>query len=197
MTRLVTRLSLAIAVLALAGCAATYNYNGKHFDNEQGFHAAIEADRVNSLEAIRPHATPLTKKRLIVALPSEQAIYDENARRHTALRGSPPMGIAVEQNRNLSKANHTIMMTMFQALQKRGVYPSIEIREQPTLAVSLEPSAEYDVMWYSEPSQGTGQYFYASAKHGRQVFAFDRSSPTVAGRNAAFVDAVQLLAIRD
>ena len=65
------------------------------------------------------------------------------------------------------------------------------------MITSLEPSKEYDVIYYTEPSVGSGQYFYASIKHGKQIFSFDRSQTGPDGKVKAFVEAIQALAIRE
>jgi hypothetical protein len=67
----------------------------------------------------------------------------------------------------------------------------------PAMSVSLEPSSDTDVLYYTEPSQGTGQWFYATTKHGKQIFAYDRSGAGSTAKVHAFIDAVQALAIRE
>lgn len=185
------------AMAALSGCTSFYLLDGKKYDSEQAFQQAVETNRQEALLSIQPLQEPLTKKRLIVALPSEQALYDENARRHQAAMGRAISGLEVDQNRNLSKANFKMNKVWFEAVQKRGIYPSMELRETNSLVNSLEPAPDYDVMYYTEPSVGTGQYFYASAKHGKQVFAYDRSKPGVNAQVQSFVEAVQAFAVRD
>lgn len=183
--------------LALSGCAATYTLGTKKFDNEQAFQAAVENERAQALSQVQKLPAPLTKKKLIAALPSEQALYAENSRRHTAVTGKPLMGIGIEQNNNMSKFAYKMTKVFFDGVQKRGIYSSVEIRDMPSMAVSIEPSQEYDVLYFTEPSAGSGQYFYASAKHGKQVFAYDRSGEGVTAKVNAFIEAAQVQAIKE
>ena len=194
MIKFITTVGLA---LILSGCAATYTLGTKKFDNEQAFQAAVEDERNQALSQVQKLPEPLTKKKLIAALPSEQAIYAENSRRHTATTGKPLMGAGIELYTNLSKSAYKLTKVFFEGVQKRGIYSSIEIRDMMSMAVSIEPSQEYDVLYFTEPSVGSGQYFYASAKHGKQVFAYDRSGEGVTAKVNAFIEAAQVQAIKD
>ena len=107
------------------------------------------------------------------------------------------MGIGIEQNNNMSKFAYKMTKVFFDGVQKRGIYSSVEIRDMPSMAVSIEPSQEYDVLYFTEPSVGSGQYFYASAKHGKQVFAYDRSGEGVTAKVNAFIEAAQVQAIKE
>lgn len=183
--------------LLISGCVSTYIFEGKKYDNEQAFQTAVEDDRARAILQVSALQEPLTKKKLIAALPSEQALYAENSRRHTAATGNQLMGLAAEQNTNLSKAGYKLMRVYFEGVQKRGIYTNVEIRDMPNIIVSIEPSSDYDVLYYTEPSIGSGQFFYSSVKHGRQIFSFDRSGEGVAGKVKAFVEATQVQAIKE
>ncbi|MBB6557350.1 hypothetical protein HNP48_000014 [Acidovorax soli] len=190
-------LMLAAAVL-LSGCAAnTYTLNQKQYSGEKAFHTAVSADVAESLASVTPLAAPLTKKRLIVAFPSQQAAFEETGRRHAAIAGREASGVQLELYKNLSIANNRLTRVFFEAIQKKGIYSSIEIRELPSVVISIEPSVDYDVLYYTEAAANSGQYFYASAKHGKQVFAYDRSGVTSAAKVSAFIDAAQAQAIRE
>lgn len=191
--------SLAVIFLAasLSGCAANYFLDGKKYNDEVSFQNAVESQRSNGVNQVTQLPAPLTKKKLIAALPSEETLYAENARRHAASTGTPLTGIGLEQNRNMSKFAYKLTKVFYEGLQKRGIYPEVTIKDMPSMAISLEPSAEYDVIYMTEPSVGSGQYFYASVKHGKQVFAYDRSSVGIDAKVNAFIDAAQALAIRE
>jgi hypothetical protein len=189
---------IIVAVLFfVSGCASHYFLDGKKYDDEEVFQTAVEAKRQVALDSIQPLSAPLTKKRLIVAIPSEQTIFAENSRRHQASTGQELRGVGIDQNRNLSKANFKMNKIWFEAIQKKKIFSSVEIRETDTPVNSLEPSPEYDVMYFSEPAIGAGQYFYSSTKHGKQVFAYDQSQPGTTARVASFIAAVQALAVRE
>lgn len=188
--------TLAIALL-LAGCVSTYTFEGKKYENERDFQVAIDAEKSSALDKVKPYNKPITNRKLIAALPGEQAFYSENAKRHKAITGKDIMGLAVEQNTNLSKANYKMIRIFFEGVAKKGIYSSVDIKDMPGVTVSIEPSEDYDVIYFTEPSVGSGQIFYSSVKHGKQVFAYDRSGSGVAAKLDAFIEAVQALAIRD
>lgn len=188
--------ALVITVL-LTGCASKYTMEGKVYANDKEFQAAVDLEVSSALNQVKPYGKPLTKKKLVAALPSEQAIFAENAKRHKAATGREIMGLATEQNTNLSRAAYKMTRVFYEGAEKKGIYSSFEIKDMPTMTVSIEPSDDYDVIYFTEPGVGSGQYFYASAKHGKQVFAYDRSGVGVIPKVNAFVDAIQSLAIRE
>lgn len=194
MIKLVTTLGF---IIALSGCVSTYTLDGKKYDNETTFQAAVENERSGAISQVQPLQIPLTKKKLIAALPSEQAIYTENSRRHISTNSRPLMGIGIEQNANLSKSTYKMIRVLFEGVQKRAIYSSVEIRDIPSMAISLEPSPDYDVLYYTEPGVGTGQLFYSSVKHGKQIFAYDRSKEGITAKVNSFIEAVQVQAIKD
>lgn len=186
-----------IFITTLSGCASHYFLGGKKYENEESFQAAVEESRTTVLNQVQALPAPLTKKSLVVSIPSEQTHYAENLRRHHAAHGSEASGLALDQIRNISKSNFKLTKVFYEAVQKRGIYSSVTINETQSAVNSLEPSNEYDVMYLTVPGVGAEQTFYASAKHGKQVFAYDRSGTTPTEKVNAFIDAVQALAIRE
>ena len=189
--------ALVLAALTLTGCAATYTLDGNKYDSSASFQNAVEAQRANAIASVKKLPQPLNTKKLIAALPSEQTLLEENIRRVTKNNGTSPSGITMELIINLTKSNYKLSKVFYEAVQARGIYSEVEIRDMPSMAISLEPSKDYDVIYYTEPALNTGQYFYASAKHGKQIFAFDRSVVGIEAKTNAFIEAVQAQAIKD
>jgi hypothetical protein len=52
-------------------------------------------------------------------------------------------------------------------------------------------------VFYYETGLGSANWFYATQKSGKQILAVDRTAPTISGKVQAFVEAVQLQAIKD
>lgn len=189
-------IGLSLTIL-LSGCAAFYTLEGVRYENATSFQQAVDKHYNDTLAQVTPLAKPLTNKKLIATFPSEAAIYAENVKRFTALQGHAPIGLAIEQITNLSRSNYRLSMVALYALKKRGIYSDVLINDSPSVINSLEPSKDYDVLYYTEPSQGSGQYFYASVKYGKQVFASDRSGNSILAKVNAFIDAAQAVAIRE
>jgi len=191
------KLSLILAAALLSGCATFYTLEGQRYNSAEEFQRAVDSRAADAVAAVVPLPAPLSNKKLIFAIPAKDTMYQENIRRQTALNGRAPTGQATEMLTNLTRSNYKMMKVFFDTVQKKGIYSSTQLREIPSMAISIEPAADTDVLYFSEPSQGTGQWFYASAKHGRQVFGYDRSGAGVTAKTQAFIDAVQAQAIRE
>lgn len=189
--------SLFFAVVLLSGCATNYTFEGARYEGSEAFQRAVDQHVSATLAQVTPLPKPLTNKRLIVAIPSEATILTENIKRTAALNGRQPTGVQLELIENLSKSTHKTTVVAYDAIKKRGVFPGVIVNETATPVNSIEPSKDYDVMYYTEATPGSGQLFYSSVKHGRQVFPWDRSGANMSAKISAFIESVQALAIRD
>lgn len=186
-----------IAFVALSGCAAIYTLDGQKYDSKEKFQQAVDSKVAEGLSSITPLPTPLTQMKLVFAVPSETALFNESVRRFVALNGKQPNTVQNEMSENLSKSNYKGIKVFFDAVQKRNIFASTQFIEMQSMTGSFAASADTDTLYLVEPSQGSTQWYYTSLKHGKQVFAYDRSSPTGLGKLQAFIDAVQAQAIRD
>lgn len=182
---------------ALSGCAVTYSYEGQKYSSKEEFHQAVERTLGSAVAEITPLASPLTKRKLIFAMPSEQTLHAENVRRFVAMQGTPPVGNAKEIIDNLTKSSYKNIKAFYDAANKRSIYSSVQFVDLDTMNGAIEPSESADALYFVEPTRGSGQWFYASVKHGKQIFAYDRSAPDAAGKAKAFNDALQAQAIKD
>lgn len=194
---MIKKFASLIVVVALSGCAATYTYDGQKYDSKEKFQRAVDSTVSGVLSTITPLPMPLTQRNLVFAIPSETTILNVSVGYHVKINGSPPNALQNEMIENLSKANYKNMKVFFDAVQKKNIYASTQLIEMQSGTGSFAASADTDTLYYVEPSQGSGQWYYNSLKNGKQIFAADRSSPTPAGKVQAFVDAVQAQAIRD
>jgi uncharacterized protein YceK len=192
------RFFASLVVLSfLSGCASVYYLEGKQYKDEASFQKAADQIIQDNLSGITRLPSPLAEKNLIFVVPGEKAIYEESLRRHTVSTGTAPVGIVLDQYRNLSLHASKSFKNFYDVLVKRGVYREVKFVETDSLVNSMEASDGYDVLYFTEPSVASGQYFYVSMKHGKQIFAFDRSGSTPLAKTQAFVDAVQVFAIRE
>lgn len=194
---MIKKLFALVTVLAISGCANFYTLDGVKYDSKEAFHQAVAQKNSDALNSIQPLSAPVTKKSLIMAFPSEATMYSENIARTTKQNGTAPSGLLLDQIENLTKANFSMSKVFADAVQKKGVYASMKFMEMPSMAVSIEPSSNTDVLYFSEPSIGTGQWFFATQKGGKQVFGFDRSGAGPTAKVQAYVDAVMAQAIRE
>ena len=164
---MIKKLLLLALVLALGGCANTYTLDGVKYDSKETFHQAIDKSNLDALTSIKPLLTPVTKKNLIIALPSEGALYTENISRVTKSTGQIPSGLVLEQIVNLTKANFNMSKVFADAVQKKKIYATSKFIEMSSMNGSLEPSVDTDVLYFSEPAIGSGQWFFATQKYGK------------------------------
>ena len=186
-----------IILVALSGCAAVYTWQGQRYDSKEKFQQAVESTSSSALSTITPLPTPLTQRKLLFAVPSETTLLNENVRRFVEINNRQPSALQIEMYQTLSKGGFTSSKSWFDAVQRRNIFASTQFIEMQSMTGSFAASADTDTLFYVEASAGAGQWFYTSLKHGKQVFAFDRSSPTPAGRLQGFIDAVQAYAIRE
>ncbi len=99
--------------------------------------------------------------------------------------------------RPLWTANYKGLKAFHDAIVRRNIYQNVRYVELDTMAPDLQPTATEDVFFYSETQPGAGQFYYTSAKAGKQAFAYDRGGADMGVRTKAFIDAIQVYAIRD
>lgn len=194
---MIKKFASLIVTVALCGCATTYTYDGQKYDSKEKLQQAVDSKVSDVLSTITPLPTPLTQKKLVFAIPSEATVFAENVNRHVKMNGNPPNAQQNEMYENLTKSNYKNTKVFFDAVKRKNIYASAQFIEMQSMTGSFAASADTDTLYYAEPSQGSGQWYYNSFKNGKQIFAADRSSPTPAGKVQAFVDAVQAQAIRD
>lgn len=186
-----------VAVIALSGCAVNYTFEGQKYESKEKFLQGVDDLYARTLMSISPSAKPITQKKLIFAIPSEATIIDESKRRYTKQQGTPPVGQALEILESIPKSNYKGLKVFFDALQKKNLYASVQLIEMQSMTGSIAASADADVLYMIEPSQNAGQWYYTSLKNGKQIFAYDKSGSTLDAKLQAFIEAVQLQAIRD
>ena len=186
-----------IIITALSGCAVNYTYEGQKYDSKEKFQQAVDSTMSGALSGIAPLPRPLTQKKLVFAIPGETTLVDETTKRFVMAQGTQPIGPAKEIIENLSKSSYKNHKIFFDAIQKRNIFASVHFIDMQSMTGSFAASVDSDTLYVIEPTQGSGQWYYTSLKHGKQIFAYDRSSPTPAGKVQAFIEAVQAQAIRD
>jgi hypothetical protein len=186
-----------VAVIVLSGCAVNYTYEGQKYDSKEKLHQAVDGHVFRTVATITPLPKPLTQKKLIFAIPSEATLFEESKKRYAKSQGTTLSGPAFEVLENLTKSNYKNIKVFFDAVQKRNLYASVQLVELQSMNGSLAASTNTDALYLVEPSQGSSQWYYTSLKQDKQIFAYDRSSPTAEGKVQAFVDALQVQAIRE
>lgn len=186
-----------VAAITLSGCAVNYTYDGLKYDSKEKLHQAVDSHVFRTLATVTPLAKPLTQKKLLFAMPSEATLINESKKNFIKSQGSAPTGAALEILENLPKSNYKNIKIFFDAVQKRNLYLSVQFIEMQSMTGSLAASMDTDTLYMVEPTLGSNQWYYTSFKQGKQIFAYDRSSPTAEGKVQAFIDAVQVQAIRD
>jgi len=194
---MIRKIAIFIAPLLLAGCAQTYILEGQKYESKEAFLLAGNKMNVDAVRQVTPLPQPLTSKKLIMAMPSEKAFFESGVNFITKADGRPPVGANLEVFKNLVAHNYAATKVFYEAVERKRIYSSVAFRDMSSVVISIEPSADTDVIYVTAPDPTSAQWFYGSQKYGKQVFAYDRSGAGAAAKVSAFVDAVQALAIRE
>ena len=181
----------------LAGCTTTYTYNGRQYQGEQAFVMAVDSSLTESLASIQPLTKPVSTKTLVFAIPSQQSVFEQSVANFVKIAGRAPSGEAEVIVRNLSASNYKGIRSFYEIVKRKNIYQEVTLLERITSTGDLQAGLNQDVLYWSEPQLGSGQWYYVTSKSGKQVFAFDRGGATMADRSNAFAQAVQVFAIRD
>lgn len=191
-----------MAVSFVLGGCVTYTYGGKKYDTQEQVVTAQQENITQLLSGITPLSKPVTNKKLIYIAPGYQAFMAAQekidqlagATRNTVQRGN------AEIRAKTAAGNFEFSSAM---IRKRNLYQHVTFIESssytvPEPDVSDDVDAMYITCSYSSDgkSAACGSY-YVSKKYGRQIFAYDRSSPDYRERNKAYLQAVEALAIRE
>ncbi len=185
-----------ITALALAGCAATYTFEGKIYNSKEDFARAVDDEHRTAVASIVPLPAPVTKKRLAIAIPSTSTIFASSVRNYTTAKNAAPPPMQVEIYQTLAAGVTRSVRGIYDGAVRRNIYTSVRFVELDSMTASPAPSADEDVVFFNEPSLGSGQWYFATAKDPKQVFAYDKGQTGIAGKMRAFNDALQLHAVR-
>lgn len=188
---------LLASLVALGGCANRYTLQGETYRGKDNFFEAVDSLTAQALSGIEPLPSPVTKKRLMFALPSVATVGSANVANMTKRNGSAPTGRALELATVVGEANQRLSKVFGDAVIKKKIYQSTRIVETDSMMPNLMASADEDVLYYYETEPGSSAWYYVSQKGGKQLFSYDRAQPGAPAKVKAFVEAVQLQAIKE
>lgn len=190
-------LALLFVTVALGGCAATYTYNNQRYNSKEEMMAGAEAALARSVNSVVPLPSPPAKRNILFAIPNLPTMVNVSVKTFEQ-RAGRMIGLGEQiVLTNVTEVNHRSTKALYEVVVRRNLYPATRYIELDTAAPELQASAGEDVLYYYEPTVGSGQWYYVTAKAGKQVFAFDRGGATMEAKTKAFVDAVQAFALRD
>lgn len=193
------KLFALVFIALLAGCATkiTYTFNHETFDDEYYFREAVTETNNKIKRAITPLPKPLTQRQLIIVMPDAATLAGAMMEGEKLRLKREPNSREIEMFNNVAWSHVESVRTSYETTKIRGIYSHVSMRETNSLTNNLAPSDTYDTLSYFEEVRGQGAWFYSSLKHGRQIFAFDRTSKDVIVNQQSFLSALQLLAIRE
>lgn len=195
----------ALSVLALTGCLfsmeARYTLDDKQFKTSGEYLQAVDAKMSNLSKSIEPLPKTVTQQKLLIAIPSQDAFVarvqpniDRVATKSLLVPGGEKAGRnLIETN---AKADYLGVKVLADAVIQRNIYPSVQVVNMPETTGNYAATADTDVL-YLAITGGSAQWFFDSAKRGRNPFAYDRTNPTPSVVTQKFVDAVQSQAALD
>lgn len=185
------------AALLLAGCAASYTYDGKRYASKEEFVAGVDSALVEATNSVQPLPKPVSTKTLVFAIPSEQVIHRQSVSNFQRLNARP-IGMGEEiMLANITNSNYKNIKALHDAIKRRNIYANIRYLELDTFTGDLQASQTEDAFFYTEAQPGAGQWYYTNARSGKQAFAFDRGGVSMIARTKAFLESIQVFAIRD
>jgi len=194
---MIKKFAILISVVALSGCATTYTYDGQQYDSKEKFIQAVDTRNSIALSTISPLPTPLVQRKLVFAIPSAVAFTELEKKDFVKTQGREPSAQQIEVQLNLNQGNVKGIKVFFDAIQRRNIFASTRFIEMDSTTGSFAASPDTDTLFYVAPAVNSGQWFYTSHKHGKQIFSYDRSSITIEGKLQAFIEAAQVQAVRD
>ena len=141
-----TAIVIFSAATLLAGCASTYTYNGKQYQGEQAFVAAVDSGLAESLAAIQPLAKPVSTKTLVFAIPSQQSVFEQSVANIVKARGRAPSGEEEVLVRNLSTANYKGIRNFYEIIKRKNIYQEVTLLERTTATGDLQAGLNQDVL---------------------------------------------------
>lgn len=104
--------------LIVGGCATNYTYN-RQYDSKEKFQQAVDSTVSDAVASVTVLPAPLNKKKLLMAMPSEQALYRLNFSNFVKINGHEPNTIQVELMENLT--THTKILRCLLPQLKRSM----------------------------------------------------------------------------
>lgn len=189
--------AVVAAGIVLSGCATGYVYDGARYPDKDTFNAAVEAKLAQSVAVVAPLPVKISSKSLVFAIPSERFLIQQSIENFQRVNGRT-IGLGEEIIlRPVWSSNYKGLKAFHEAIIRRNIYQNVRYVELDTLTPDLQATATEDAFFYTEAQIGAAQWYYTSAKAGKQAFAFDRGGADMNARTRAFVDAIQIYAIRD
>jgi hypothetical protein len=188
----------AIAACSLIlGCGTVYTYDGQRYNSREEMLAAADRALAGAVATVEPLPKPLTDKTLVFAIPSEVAAMKISVANFERRMGRP-IGLGEQVTLGgITTANMKSIKVYYEAIKRRNIYSSVKFLELDSGSADLQAAPSEDVFYYSEPRQESGQFFYVSAKSGKQAFAYDKGGATISQRVNSLVSAIQVYAVRD
>ena len=130
-------------------------------------------------------------------MPSEQVFNKLSHELFIKINKQEPNSLQKETVSNLNRSNYLMIKIIFDAIQKKNIYRETQFINMQSGVESFSPSSNVDVLYLTLTDAKSEQFFFLSEKNGREIYSYDRSSPTVAGKVQAAVEAMQIRAIRE
>jgi hypothetical protein len=189
---------VAAGAALLSGCAANYTFEGKKYSSAEQFYVAVNDFNEANLREVTPLPAPVSKKRLVFALPSTDVMVSQSFAVFEKQEGKAPWGLAPEILTTITTGNRRMIRAFGEAVQKRNIYQGVRFVDLDTTTPgTMTASASEDVLYYYESDPRSQAWYYVSQSGGKQLFSYDRTPPTPSAKINAFLEAIQLQAIKE
>ena len=176
----------ACLMIALPGCANTL-YKGQRYTVD-GLVEAVEKDREKLIASVKPLPSPLTERKLIVAVPAFDFYVNQKVNRF--VEEGFNFNYFIVSNSWKTLVPYGEISNMHRFVKSKNMYHLIEqISVEGPLNVA--PSDDADILYFATTSHigQSDQWYHISKRNGQNLIAFDGGSVTDEERLESFLDA--------
>jgi hypothetical protein len=190
---------ILLSIILIANCAGNrqiYTFKGAQYNTQEEAIAAQRTHENNLVAQIQPFEHPLVDKKLIVSIPTKEAIYADYIFRLS--KKAKISSLTAEQSDTINfnaMARYEMCLSTYKAIKQKNIYKTVELVESSYTSI-IQPSATCDTLCDFSSGEGSVVTYMLNVKNGKQVFTFDSSFPDGLARTESLLNAVKAFALQ-
>lgn len=189
--------SIVLGCALLSGCGMTYFLEGAKYDSKEGFITARAAMNARCTESVATIPTPLVKRKLIVMIPTQEALYKNRYSIIKAASPNDPVTMDKLRDNPLFSGINEGYRNVAERIKRRNIYASVEVVEYEALSMP-QPNSGTDIMHVamSEALGGKDIFYLTTQKSGKQIVSYEATSPRCESIRDSYLSSIQTLALQ-
>ena len=172
-----------------------YLYDGAKFYIKEEALSAQQTALNHLVAQVQPFDRPLVAKKLIVSIPTKDAIYADYMFRRSKTNKSSVSRAESARYDYLAQAEYDRQKNTYDIIKKKNIYKATELIEGSYSSI-IQPSPTCDTLCSFSSGEASVVMFMLNVKNGKQVFAFDTTLPTGPARTEALLNGVKAFALQ-